>query len=51
MTGLEKTRLKKALENGRISNDMTKKDIYINTILELLQNEPKLVKDLIKRIK
>lgn len=51
MTGLEKTRLKKALENGSISNDMTKKDIYINKILELLQDEPKLVKDLIKRIK
>ena len=51
MTGLEKTRLKKALEIGSITNDMQKKDIYINKLLELLQDEPKLVKELIKRIK
>jgi len=51
MTGLEKTRLKKALEGGSITNEMQKKDIYINKLLELLQDEPKLVKDLIKRIK
>jgi len=51
MTGIEKSRLKKALQNGVISKEMSKKDIYINVILELLQSEPKLVKDLIKRIK
>ena len=51
MTGLEKNRLKKSLESGSITNDMQKKDIYINKLLELLQDEPKLIKDLIKRIK
>jgi hypothetical protein len=51
MTGIEKSRLKKALENGTITKDMSKKDIYINKLLDLLQDEPKLVKDLIKRIK
>jgi len=51
MTGLEKQRLKKALENGSITNDMSKKDFYINKILDLLQDEPKIVKQLIKRIK
>lgn len=51
MTGLEKSRLKKALETGTLSNDMKKKDIYIEALLQLLQDEPKLVKDLIKKIK
>ena len=51
MTGIEKSRLKKALKSGVISKEMARKDIYINVILELLQSEPKLVKDLIKRIK
>ena len=51
MTSLEKTRLRKALEQGNISKDMCKKDVYINKILELLQDEPKMVKELIKRIK
>jgi len=51
MTGLEKTRLKKALEQGSITKEMSKKDVYITKILELLQDEPKVVKNLIKRIK
>ena len=51
MTGLEKTRLRTALQAGKITKEMQRKDIYINLILELLQDEPKVVKELIKRIK
>lgn len=51
MTGLEKTRLKKALEAGVISTDMKRKDIYIEMLLELISQDEKLVKDLVKRIK
>lgn len=51
MTGLEKTRLKKALEAGTITNDMKRKDIYIEMLLDLISQDDKLVKDLVKKIK
>jgi len=51
MTGLEKQRLKRALEQGTISSEMKRKDIYIEMLLELISQDNKLVKDLIKRIK
>ena len=51
MNGLEKSRLKTALQEGKITTNMSKKDIYINKILALLQNEPKTIKNLIKEIK
>ena len=48
-TGLETKRLKDAINNGAISKEMSKKDLYINKILELLSDKAR--KELIKAIK
>ena len=49
MNGLEKTRLKKALENGEITKEMIKKDIFITELLKIIKNlglEKKIIKEI-----
>jgi len=49
MNGLEKTRLKKALENGVITNEMKRKDIFITELLKIIKNlgfEKKIIKEI-----
>ncbi len=51
MTGIEKSRLLKSLEQGEITKEMSKKDIYIQVILNAIKNDKSTIDKIKKFIK
>lgn len=49
LTGIQKSRLKKCLQNQEITNDMKRQDIYLETLVNLLDEKTR--NNLIKVIK